>query len=313
MDNNAEKLSEEALSNSIVAYIDHLGAERRHSDHTIAAYQRDLKHLLQFATENSLQSWRGLSVKHARLYPAQLNRSGLAGSSIQRMLSAARNFFRFLLHQQQLESNAFETVSAPKSKKKLPITLSVDEMSQLLERHDGSVEQIRDRAMLELFYSSGLRLSELSTLNLDTWKTEVSQSSSEVKVTGKGNKQRIVPVGEKALEALREWTAVRGQLALGGETALFVNRQGKRITNRGIQYRIEAWAKRNGLGRHVHPHMLRHSFASHVLESSGDLRSVQEMLGHADISTTQIYTHLDFQHLAKVYDNAHPRAKRKSN
>jgi integrase/recombinase XerC len=288
-------------------YIDYLAKERRLSVHTLDAYRRDLDKLYRYLIECDYDQWHKLSIKHARRYPAQLNKSGLAGSSIQRMLSASRSFYRFLISEGEAQSNPFAAVSAPKHSKKLPATLSVDEISGLLENHDGSPDALRDRAILELLYSSGLRLSELARLDLDG----VDLLQAEVRVVGKGNKERIVPVGSKALSALRQWLEHRPRIADNDERAMFVNQQGKRLSNRGIQYRIECWAKKNGLGRHLHPHMLRHSFASHVLESSGDLRSVQEMLGHADISTTQIYTHLDFQHLADIYDKAHPRAKRK--
>ena len=288
-------------------FIDFLARERRLSDHTIAAYRRDLDRLYRFASDAEVSQWHQLNVKHARQYPAQLNRNGLAGSSIQRMLSAARSFFRFLVTENLAKSNPFEAVSAPKSAKKLPVTLSVDEVSSMLADHDGTPASLRDHAILELFYSSGLRLSELSGLN----QNGVDLVQGEVRVTGKGNKQRLIPVGEKAVEAIRRWLKIRDEMASSKEVALFVNLKGSRLSNRGIQYRVELWAKAHGLGRKLHPHMLRHSFASHVLESSGDLRSVQEMLGHADISTTQIYTHLDFQHLAKVYDGAHPRANKK--
>ncbi|MGI9316323.1 MAG: tyrosine recombinase XerC [bacterium] len=289
-------------------YIDFLTKERKLSVHTVEAYKRDLHKLYRFATDCQCTNWSALSIKQARLYPAQLNKLGMAGSSIQRMLSAARSFYRFLVIKGEVSSNPFEGVSAPKHARKLPATLSVDEISGLLASHDGSPDALRDRAILELLYSSGLRLSELSQLNADG----VDLSQGEVRVVGKGNKERIVPVGAKALAAITEWLQCRSQLAAKDERAMFVSQQGNRLSNRGIQYRIDRWAKSKGLGRRLHPHMLRHSFASHVLESSGDLRSVQEMLGHSDISTTQIYTHLDFQHLSEVYDKAHPRAKHKS-
>lgn len=263
--------------------------------------------MYRFLTDCQCAHWSQLSIKQARRYPAQLRKIGLAGSSIQRMLSAARSFYRFLIKNGEATNNPFESVSAPKHPKKLPATLSVDEISGLLADHDGSADELRDRAILELLYSSGLRLSELSQLNVDG----VDLSQAEVRVVGKGNKERLVPVGSKAVEAISEWLRHRDQLARENESALFVSQRGTRISNRGIQYRIDRWAQKKGLGRRLHPHMLRHSFASHVLESSGDLRSVQEMLGHSDISTTQIYTHLDFQHLSEVYDKAHPRAKQK--
>lgn len=288
-------------------YLDCLVREKQLSVHTVEAYQKDLDRLYRFLTDCQCAHWSQLSIKQARRYPAQLRKIGLAGSSIQRMLSAARSFYRFLIKNGEATNNPFESVSAPKHPKKLPATLSVDEISGLLADHDGSADELRDRAILELLYSSGLRLSELSQLNVDG----VDLSQAEVRVVGKGNKERLVPVGSKAVEAISEWLRHRDQLARENESALFVSQRGTRISNRGIQYRIDRWAQKKGLGRRLHPHMLRHSFASHVLESSGDLRSVQEMLGHSDISTTQIYTHLDFQHLSEVYDKAHPRAKQK--
>ncbi len=296
-----------SIARSLDQFIEYLTGERGLSPHTIAAYGRDLNRLYRFARESGLQQWCQLSVRQARLYPAQLNRQGLASSSIQRMLSAARSFFRYLVKQGDADNNPFESVTAPKAAKKLPATLSVDEISDLLDVDDNSADGLRDRAILELLYSSGLRLSELSSLDANG----VDLVQGEVRVLGKGNKERIVPVGIKAVSAIREWLGARKSLAESGETAMFVNQKGGRLTNRGIQYRIDRWARKKGLGRRLHPHMLRHSFASHILESSGDLRSVQEMLGHADIATTQIYTHLDFQHLARVYDGAHPRAKAK--
>jgi integrase/recombinase XerC len=297
-----------STTRSLDQYMAYLAAERGLSPHTIAAYGRDLNRLYRFTRESGIEQWHQLTVRQARLYPAKLNREGLASSSIQRMLSAARSFFRFLVKQGEADNNPFETVTAPKSAKKLPATLSVDEISGLLDADDNSADALRDLAILELFYSSGLRLTELSSLDANG----IDLAQGEVRVTGKGNKERIVPVGARAISAIRDWLQVRKSLAGPNETAMFVNQKGGRLTNRGIQYRIDRWARKKGLGRHLHPHMLRHSFASHVLESSGDLRSVQEMLGHADIATTQIYTHLDFQHLAKVYDSAHPRAKSKS-
>ena len=285
-------------------------AQRRLSAHTVDAYRRDLARLAAFLELENTGSkrWRDLSAKQARAFPAKLHQSGLSARSIQRMLSAARAFYRHLIKTGHSTANPFDGVSAPKAGRKLPATLSVDEVAALLERHDGSVLSIRDHAILELFYSSGLRLAELAALNYNDNGVDFAQA--EVRVTGKGNKQRIVPVGAKATSALREWLSHRSTLAAAGETALFVNKNGRRLGVRGIQQRLNTFAKTHGLGRPLHPHMLRHSFASHVLASSGDLRAVQEMLGHADIATTQIYTHLDFQHLAKVYDQAHPRARK---
>ena len=308
-------------ADSLREFLAHL-RQRRLSPHTVDAYRRDLDRLAAFlencegensegenpGPENSAsKNWCDLSAKQARAFPAKLHQSGLSGRSIQRMLAAARALYRHLLATGRATVNPFDGVSAPKSGHKLPATLSVDELSALLGKHDGSVLSIRDHAMLELFYSSGLRLAELASLDYNG----IDFEQSEVRVTGKGNRQRIVPVGRKAAAALTEWLNHRDTLANSGETALFVNKNGHRLGARGIQHRLNHWAKKHGLGRRLHPHMLRHSFASHVLASSGDLRAVQEMLGHADIATTQIYTHLDFQHLAKVYDQAHPRARKR--
>jgi len=287
-------------------FISVLRQQRRLADNTVNAYERDLTRLSDFLKEEGIDSWDSVSVRQARHFPAKMRLGGLSGRSIRRQLSAYRTFYRFLIKTDRAQMNPFDGIRAPKSAKKLPQTLSVDELSALLVVRDDSPLSLRDRAILELFYSSGLRLSELASLNL----AHINFQQAQASVIGKGNKQRMVPVGRKALEALRDWLKVRPKLAAPSESALFINRTGNRISVRGIQMRIAHWAKENGLGRHLHPHMLRHSFASHILESGGDLRSVQEMLGHADIATTQIYTHLDFQHLSKIYDQAHPRARK---
>ena len=218
-----------------------------------------------------------------------------------------RSFFNFLIRLRALSANPAVGVQAPKARKRLPETIDADLMARLLEFRTDTQLSVRDKAIMELFYSSGLRLAELVGLNMDSieWKDRT------VRVLGKGDKERVVPVGRYAADALTRWLKERSALATPGETALFVSRRGSRIGMRVVQKRIEGWAQRQGLGRHVHPHMFRHSFASHLLESSQDLRAVQELLGHANMSTTQIYTHLDFQHLAKIYDAAHPRARRK--
>jgi len=300
-----------AAARELTDFLAHLRA-RRLSAHTVAAYQRDLARLAEFlraaksdAAGDSTVDWRAVTVKRARAFPAKLHQGGLSGRSIRRMLSAARALYRHLVATGALAANPFDGVKSPKSPRRLPATLSVDELSALLARHPGDDLSVRDRAMLELFYSSGLRLAELAALDVGG----IDFAQGAVRVTGKGGKQRVVPVGAKAAEALRDWLRRRPGVAAAGERALFVNRTGARLGARGIQQRVNRWAKRHGLGRRLHPHMLRHSFASHVLASSGDLRAVQEMLGHADIATTQIYTHLDFQHLAQVYDRAHPRAR----
>ena len=283
-----------------------LRAEHRLSDNTIRAYERDLGSLLAMAKERSITTWSAFSPQSARLFPARLHQKGLSGKSIQRTLSACRKFFSYLVKIKAVELNPFEGVTAPKSARKLPDTLSVDEVSALFSGQDKSHAETRDRAILELLYSSGMRLSELAALNVD----DPDFRESRIVVTGKGNKQRIVTIGRMAARALEHWLGVRCEMAANDEDALFVNERGGRLSPRGIQYRLDLWARKRGLGRRLHPHMLRHSFASHILESSGDLRAVQEMLGHSDISTTQIYTHLDFQHLARVHDKAHPRSKK---
>ena len=301
-----EPPSRSALSVDIDAFIHHLADERRLSPHTTQNYQRDLRKLLTFMHAQSLSQWSAISTRTAEQFPARLHASGLGGTSIQRTLSAARSFFRFLAREKRLINNPFDGVRAPKSPRTLPDTLNIDEVTQLLDGLADDPLSKRDRAMMELIYSSGLRLAELASLDVSS----VSRGHPTITVTGKGNKQRILPVGRKAQQAVADWLAVRGEWANDHEPALFISTRGGRISHRSIQARLEVRAKQVGLNQRLHPHMLRHSFASHLLESSGDLRAVQELLGHADISTTQIYTHLDFQHLAAVYDKAHPRARK---
>ena len=306
-----------ALHHQVDQFLTTLQQERKLSLNTIHAYQCDLQQLIKFSDEKKISAWSMLSIQQARFFPAMLHQRGLSGRSIQRMLAACRAFYRFLLKEGDVVVNPFIGIRAPKSPKKLPQTLSVDELSALLEQHDGAILSMRDHAMLELFYSSGLRLSELASLNDDS----IDFQQRQITVIGKGNKQRMVPVGRNAIVSLHAWLARRCELTKPHkrgmpqqsqpERALFVNHKGTRLSVRGIQYRLNQWAKSKGLGRRLHPHMLRHSFATHILESSGDLRAVQEMLGHSDIATTQIYTHLDFQHLVEVYDKAHPKARKK--
>lgn len=293
------------LDQAVTNFIDALARQHRYSQHTISAYQRDLRVLTKFAREHQLTAWTDFSSELAYAFPARLYQRGLSGRTCQRMLAACRAFFSHLNTIEQVKNNPFYAVAAPKSAKPLPNTLSVDEVDHLFSKECKTPLDLRDRAIIELFYSSGLRLAELADLNVDS----IDFKQSLVRVLGKGNRQRIVPVGRKAQQALTDWLATRGQFAATTH-ALFVNQRGQRISRRGIQYRLNRFAI--AIGRPVHPHMLRHSFASHVLESSGDLRAVQEMLGHRDIATTQIYTHLDFQHLAQVYDRAHPRAHKSS-
>ncbi|WJW75577.1 tyrosine recombinase XerC [Thiohalobacter sp. IOR34] len=290
-------------------YLQHLTATRRLSPHTLSAYRRDLAAFAEDCTRAGLGRWEEVDIRQVREFAARCHRRGLAGRSIQRRLSAIRGFFNHLirLDNRRFRHNPAQNVTAPRGEKRLPAAVDVDQMARLLDIREDDPLARRDRAMLELVYSSGLRLSELVGLELG----DLDLKQGLVTVRGKGGKTRIVPVGRQAIAALQRWLADRGGLAADEETALFVSRNGRRLGQRSVQQRLARWAQRQGLPQHVHPHMLRHSFASHLLESSGDLRAVQELLGHADISTTQVYTHLDFQHLAEVYDKAHPRARRK--
>jgi integrase/recombinase XerC len=292
---------------AVALYLAELAEQRRQSPHTISNYRRDLNKLLQGAGETALADLR---VHHIRRQISQLHARGLSGRTLSRTLSAWRGFFSWLGQRGAVSANPCDGIRAPKSPKYLPNVLSVDEASRLLSEvtEEDPALAARDGAMFELFYSSGLRLAELAALNVDALQD--IDDSGELRVLGKRSKLRLVPVGSKAREALKNWAQYRPSMAAEEETALFVGRRGQRISHRVIQLRLQQQAVRAGLPRHVHPHMLRHSFASHVLQSSGDLRAVQEMLGHASIASTQVYTHLDFQHLAKVYDAAHPRSKR---
>jgi len=299
---------ENELKQEIDLFLQYLAQEKRLSTHTVTNYRRDLAQLTLFCEQQNLTSWSEIKSKHIRLFIAQLHRQGLAGRSIQRALSAVRSFYRFLIREGLTESNPALAVLAPKTEKRLPSTLDVDQMKSLLEhtKQDTFIAS-RDRAIMELFYSSGLRLAELAALNL----RDIDFADSLVYVTGKGNKSRVVPIGNQAVASLKNWLTKRDELGFIDQTAIFITQQGRRLGVRSIQKRLSYWGKKQGISDQVHPHRLRHAFASHMLEASGDLRAVQELLGHADISTTQIYTHVDFQHLAKVYDDAHPRAKKK--
>ena len=294
------------LHPDVVRFLDHLRDERRLSPRTCEAYRRDLGRFCGYCQEFDYSQWSQLTQESIRGLIGREHRRGLSGRSIQRLLAAVRSFYRYLEREGLARSNPASRVKAPKSPRKLPDTLDPDEISRLLDLPEESTLAIRDRAMLELFYSSGLRLAELAQLN---W-TELDLQDRMVRVTGKGDKMRIVPVGRYAIKALLKWRQYWPTLSKGDHQFVFVSQRGGRLSERGIQARVAYWSKRQGLWKRVYPHLLRHSFASHLLESSGQLRAVQEMLGHADISTTQIYTHLDFQHLAAVYDKAHPRARR---
>ncbi len=305
------------MNEAIEKYLSHLMHERRLASLTLKHYRRDLVLLeTKLAEDNSrLTAVRGLSSLQQtdiRRFAAQLHSRGLGPKSIARVLSGWRGFYEFL-HRDGGTPNPVDGVRAPKAAKRLPETLSPDEAVRLVSFEGETPDDIRDRAAFELLYSSGLRVSELVGLDL----MSIDMSAAEARVLGKGNKVRIVPVGKHAIDALNRWLVIRATMpanpAAIHRDALFLNRLGKRLTARTVQTRIKIWATRQGISVDTHPHMLRHSFASHVLQSSGDLRAVQEMLGHASIASTQVYTHLDFQHLAKVYDLAHPRAKTKTN
>ncbi|HSG63436.1 MAG TPA: tyrosine recombinase XerC [Gammaproteobacteria bacterium] len=288
------------------AYLRHLKDERRLSPHTIKAYRRDLDNFVAFCAREALVP-PAVDSYAIRRYAAECYRKGSSPRSLARRLSAVRQFLGFLVHTRVLRANPAVHVRAPKPSRRLPATLDADQVAQLLALDGDDELTVRDRAMLELMYSSGLRLAELVGVDL----ADLDSRDRSVRVTGKGNKMRILPVGRRALAALDDWLARRASIARPDEQALFVSQRGKRLAPRSVQLRVKHWAKRRGTRVHVHPHMLRHSFASHLLESSHDLRAVQELLGHASISTTQVYTHLDFQHLAQIYDQAHPRARRR--
>lgn len=297
------------IADSCHAYIDHLQRHKRYSSHTISNYQRDLSHLLQFCEQNRILEPGAISSADIRHLATRWHREGKSPKTIQRRLSALRSYFQHLVKQGQLKNNPAVVVSAPKNRRSLPKALDTDQASQLVAISSDSWLSLRDRAMLELLYSCGLRLSEL--VNLDVNDIDIADAS--LTVIGKGQKARQLPIGSHALTALRNWLQVRSDcnIDIKESAAVFVSKKGQRISPRNVQLRLKQYGLQQGVQQNVHPHMLRHSFASHLLESSGDLRAVQELLGHSNISTTQVYTHLDFQHLAKVYDSAHPRAQRK--
>ena len=288
-------------------FLDHLIHERRLSPRTHESYARDLKAATIWLEQQQIPGWNKLSQQQVRHYIAGRHRQGFSPKSLHRELSSLRSLFNYLIRENLAQSNPALGIRAPKVRRKLPVTLDVDQLNQLLDIDDDTPTGLRDRAIMELFYSSGLRLAELIALDI----THIDLVEQIVEVTGKGVKTRLLPVGKQAKQAINAWLKVRGQFADQDETALFVGVRGKRISRSTIQKQLHQWSIHQGTPRNVHPHLLRHSFASHLLESSGDLRAVQELLGHANISTTQIYTHLDFQHLAEVYDKAHPRAKKK--
>lgn len=296
-------------------YLEFLQFERGLSPLTRENYARDITQLIKLTHEMGQPAeLSALQVQHIRRFIATLHSKGLGGKSIARMLSSWRGFFTFLVNRKGYSNNPVIGLRAPKSAKTLPQALSIEQATKLVDIQGEDLLSVRDHAILELFYSSGLRLSELVNLNIDA----LDFGEGTVQVTGKGNKTRIVPLGSHAISAIKKWLEYRAQISIKNESSnstsaslLFIGLQGRPVSSRNIQYRIKGWAIKQGINSSVHPHMLRHSFATHVLQSSGDLRAVQEMLGHANISTTQVYTHLDYQHLTKVYDAAHPRAKKK--
>lgn len=298
-----------SLTNNVdilAEYLKFLNHERGLSPLTRKSYARDIQQLLDLSKDTPLVKLNNADIRRVI---ASLHSKGLNGKSIARMLSSWRGFFDFLIQRHGFSSNPAKGLRAPKSAQSLPQALSIEQAIKLVDINNDDLLSVRDHAALELFYSSGLRLSELVNLNTD----QLDFADGTITVIGKGNKTRIVPLGQHAISAIQKWLALRNGLLTNNpdEKAVFVGKKGKRLSARNIQYRLKAWSIKQGLNSSVHPHMLRHSFASHVLQSSGDLRAVQEMLGHANISTTQVYTHLDYQHLTKVYDTAHPRAKKK--
>jgi integrase/recombinase XerC len=289
------------------AFLGHLAHERRLSQHTLTNYRRDLTRIATWRLDRGQSRWEDMTQEDVRLYVAARHRGGASGKTLQRELSALRSLFRYLLRERLVSANPALGVRAPKTARKLPGTLEADELCGLLDHAPDDVLALRDTAMIELFYSSGLRLAELVSVNVG----DIDMEDGSLEVVGKGSKTRRIPVGSQARDAVRQWLRVRASFAGSDQPALFVSQLGNRIHPRTVQQRLQRWAVELGAGHNLHPHLLRHSFASHLLESSGDLRAVQELLGHANISTTQIYTHLDFQHLAQVYDQAHPRARKK--
>jgi integrase/recombinase XerC len=284
-----------------------LVTERRLSAHTVSAYRHDLQTLADWCERHGIERWGMLDHQHVRSFAAHSHARGLKGRSIQRRLAAARTFFGFLQREGSLKLNPALGIPAPRAARRLPHTLDVDQMARLLAFKPRNALETRDLALMELFYSGGLRLAELTGLKLK----DLDLATGSARVVGKGRKERIAPVGAHAVRALTSWLEQRAGMAQAGCESVFVGRNGGSLSARAVQLRVAARARAQGLPQHVHPHLFRHSFATHLLESSRDLRGVQELLGHANIGSTQIYTHLDFQHLARTYERAHPRAKRR--
>jgi len=304
-----QKMSPVAFDNAISVFCDYLEIEKRYSPHTVSNYRRDLSEVASDLKLIDIVDWAGANAFNMRTVISRQHAKGLSGRSLARRLSAVRSLFRHLIRHRHIEVNPVADVPAPKDHKGLPETLQIEDIQRLFALKGDDALILRDRALFELIYSCGLRLAEVMQLNTDS----IDMDAGMVRVIGKGSKERNLPVGKAALNAVKEWKKRREEFLKGAtaETALFVSKRGSRLSARSVQQRLKALAARTGIANNVYPHLLRHSFASHLLESSGDLRAVQELLGHADISTTQVYTHLDFQHLARVYERSHPRASRK--
>jgi len=297
------------LDSSLEGFIGFLQREKRYSPHTLTGYRRDLRNFQDWLQQQKIAQWNDVTHKQIRRFIAQRHALGIQGRSLQRQLSAIRAFYRYRQRTGKATTNPAEDIPTPKQAQRLPKSLDIESLEHLLNIPGDEPLTLRDRAIMELLYSSGLRLAEIAALNL----ADLDLQSGLVDIKkGKGSKQRLVPVGTKAKEAIQAWLKARVLLLKQEESAVFISQRGSRLSHRSIQQRLTHWAKKQGLDQHVYPHRLRHAFASHLLESSGDIRAVQELLGHANISTTQVYTHLDFQHLAEVYDQAHPRAHRKT-
>ncbi len=296
------------LQKEIQKFLSYLESVKQYSKHTISGYKRDLTKLSGYLLNIDIEDWQSVNEHELRTFVNSERRRGLSPRSIQRVLSTSRSFFEYLLVEGVIKLSPAQNINSPKSAQLLPKAMDADLVQRLLDFKPNGLIEVRDKAIAELLYSSGLRLSEVCTLDVQ----DLELKERVCRVTGKGNKMRVVPVGKKAIQAIRDWLIHRKELKnskSSSSEAMFLNNKGKRISARSIQLRLEKLCAQRGLPG-INPHMLRHSFASHVLESSGDLRAVQEMLGHADIATTQIYTKLDFQHLSKVYDSAHPRARK---
>ncbi|RXP53826.1 tyrosine recombinase XerC [Vibrio parahaemolyticus] len=297
-----------SLQKPLERFYEFLRSEKGLSLHTQRNYKQQLETMAQHLAEMGLKDWSQVDAGWVRQLAGKGMREGMKASSLATRLSSLRSFFDFLISRGEMSANPAKGVSAPRKKRPLPKNLDVDEVNQLLEVNEDDPLAIRDRAMMELMYGAGLRLAELVSVDV----RDVQLRSGELRVIGKGDKERKVPFSGMATEWVGKWLRVRGDLAAPGEPALFVSKLGTRISHRSVQKRMAEWGQKQSVASHISPHKLRHSFATHMLESSNNLRAVQELLGHENISTTQIYTHLDFQHLAQAYDQAHPRARKKN-